>query len=206
MSNNTVIIDYGMGNLHSVFRKLKHLNVDAVVSNDIKLISQAEKIVLPGVGHFAKAMENLNKLNLIEVLNEMVLVKKRPILGICLGMQIMANLSEEGFCDGLGWFDAEVVRFKHEKSSAYKNPHMGWNNVIVKKESQLMHDISEQDEFYFVHSYHLVVNNEADVLNETCYDYKFCSAIEKDNIFGVQYHPEKSHGAGEKLLRNFMMM
>ncbi len=205
MSNKTIIIDYGMGNLHSVFKKLKSLKADAIISSDAETILKADKIILPGVGHFSKAMQNLQQLNLIDVLNDFALVKKKPILGICLGMQIMANHSEEGNCRGLDWFDANIVRFNH-KEIKFKTPHMGWNSVQIKKDSPLMKGIYEQDEFYFVHSFHFIANNPEDVLNETEYEYKFCSAVEKENIFGVQYHPEKSHDTGKKILKNFLSL
>ncbi|MDD3685581.1 MAG: imidazole glycerol phosphate synthase subunit HisH [Bacteroidales bacterium] len=203
MNKKISIIDYGMGNLHSVYRKLKTLDADVIVSSDLSTILKADKIILPGVGHFAKAMQNLKTLGITETLNELVLVQKKPILGICLGMQIMAKHSEEGDCNGLGWFDADVVKFKHD-NKIFRNPHMGWNNVQVMKDSPLMRGITENDEFYFVHSYHYTANNTNDVLTETEYDYKFCSAVQKDNIFGVQYHPEKSHDSGERLLKNFL--
>ena len=204
MSNNIVIVDYGMGNLHTIKKKLHMLKLEALISSDSREISSADKLILPGVGHFNKAMGNIKSLGLIEVLNDFALVQKKPILGICLGMQIMAKHSEEGNCDGLGWFDADVVRFNVKDKLKYKVPHMGWNNLIIKKQSQLMQGILETDEFYFVHSFHYFAHNQSDMLNETDYEYRFCSAVERDNIFGVQYHPEKSHESGEKLLRNFL--
>lgn len=199
----TLIIDYGMGNLNSVYKKVKHLKSNAEISSNANEVLKADRIILPGVGHFGKAMSNLQELNLIEALNEFAIVKKKPILGICLGMQIMATHSEEGDCLGLAWFDANVIKFKHDNSK-FKIPHMGWNNVQIKKESPLMKGITEQDEFYFVHSYYYLANQMQDVLNVTEYNYEFCSAVEKDNIYGVQYHPEKSHSSGEKLLSNFL--
>ena len=204
MSNNTIIVDYGMGNLQSVKKKLLRLKVNPIISSDPKEIAMAGKIILPGVGHFQKAMENLKKLNLIETLNDFVLIKKKPILGICLGMQLMATKSEEGGVNGLGWFDAEVVRFRVQNNLKYKIPHTGWNQIIKTKESSLMKDIPDLAEFYFIHSFHYKANKPNDVLNETEYEYKFVSAIEKENIFGVQYHPEKSHDVGEILLKNFV--
>lgn len=206
MPQNIVIADYGMGNLHSVQKKLHRLNVQAAVSSDPKEILAADKLILPGVGHFGKAMENLRALNLIETLGEAVQVKQTPILGICLGMQLMTRRSEEGNAAGLGWFDAEVVRFRVEDALRYKVPHTGWNQVSVAKESPLMKGLPEQTEFYFVHSFHARTDDRTIVLNETDYEYRFVSALEKDHIFGVQYHPEKSHDAGEQLIRNFVQL
>ena len=204
MQNQIVIVNYGMGNLNSVKKKLIHLNVNAIISSDVNDILAADKLILPGVGHFQKAMENLKKLNLLDTLNTAVHVKQKPILGICLGMQLMANKSEEGDVEGLGWIDADVVKFRVKDNLKYKVPHVGWNQINKLKESSLMKNIPELSEFYFVHSYHFQVNNNSDILNETEYEYKFSSAIEKNNIFGVQYHPEKSHDVGEQLLRNFI--
>lgn len=204
MGNNTVIVDYGMGNLHSVYKKFLRLKADVAVSSDAKTIAAADKLVLPGVGHFAKAMNNIDALGLRDVLNNFATAQKKPILGICLGMQIMAAHSEEGDCEGFGWFDAEVVRFNIQNKLKYKVPQMGWNNLIIKKDSMLMNGITEKNEFYFVHSFHFKPKFVTDVLSETEYEYKFCSAVEKNNIFGVQFHPEKSHECGELLLQNFI--
>jgi len=204
MQNQIVIVNYGMGNLNSVKKKLIRLNVNAIISSDLNDILSADKLILPGVGHFQKAMENLKILNLLDTLNTFVHVKQKPILGICLGMQLMANRSEEGNIEGLGWIDADVVKFRVKDNLKYKVPHVGWNQINKLKESFLMKNIPELSEFYFVHSYHFQANNNSDILNETNYEYKFSSAIEKNNIFGVQYHPEKSHDVGEQLLRNFV--
>jgi glutamine amidotransferase len=193
-----------MGNLNSVKRAMSRLRVGSVISSDPKIIAECDKIILPGVGHFGKAMSNLKELGLLDILNEAALVKKKPILGICLGMQLLAEKSEEGDSVGLGWIDGEVVKFQVSDNLKYKVPHMGWNQIVVKKESHLMKDLPEPKEFYFVHSYHFKTADQADVLNETNYDYDFVSAVEKDNIFGVQYHPEKSHDTGAKLLKNFI--
>lgn len=204
MSREITIIDYGMGNLNSVKRKLGRLGIDALISSLPLGISIADKLILPGVGHFQKAVENIKESRLWEALNEAVLIKKTPILGICLGMQLMAKHSEEGDIDGFGWIDAEVVKFRVKDFLTHKVPHTGWNQIIKLKESPLMKDIPDLSEFYFVHSYHFRCNNPSDILNETEYEYKFTSAVEKENIFGVQYHPEKSHDIGEKLLKNFI--
>jgi len=204
MQQQIVIIDYGMGNLNSVKKKLARLNVNATITSDLKIIELADKIILPGVGHFAMAMSKLKTLNLIGVLNHEVLNKKKPVLGICLGMQLMAKHSEEGNSVGLGWFDANVIKFKIKDHLKYKVPHIGWNQIEIKKSSRLMQDIPNLSEFYFVHSYHYKTNIKNDVLTETDYEYSFVSAIEKENIYGVQFHPEKSHDVGEQLLNNFI--
>lgn len=206
INKTIVIVDYGMGNLNSVKRKLRRLNIDALISSDPKDLYLADKIILPGVGHFKMAMENLKKRNLMDALNEEVLIKKKPILGICLGMQLMANKSEEGNADGLAWINADVIKFRINDKLKYKIPHIGWNQIVQVKDSLLMKDISENSEFYFVHAYHLKSNDLGDVLNETEYECRFTSAIEKNNIFGVQYHPEKSHDVGELLLKNFIRL
>jgi imidazole glycerol-phosphate synthase subunit HisH len=202
--SNIIIVDYGMGNLNSVKRKLSLLGINALISSNPCDVTNACKLIIPGVGHFQKAVQNLKNLKLWDVLNELVLLKKTPILGICLGMQLMAKHSEEGNAHGFGWFDAEVVKFQIKDHIKYKVPHTGWNQINKKKESSLMNEIPNLSEFYFVHSYHFICNNPADILNETEYEYKFTSAVEKENIFGVQYHPEKSHDAGEVLLRNYI--
>ena len=182
------------------------LGVCSIVSSDRADIREAEKLILPGVGHFGKAMSSLKRLDLVDPLHQAVLVDKKPILGICLGMELMAERSQEGNADGLGWFDAEIVKFDIANKQRYKVPHMGWNRIIKKKKSLLMRDVPEISEFYFVHSYHLKIGQESDVLNETEYEVTFPSAIEKENIFGVQYHPEKSHDAGLQLIKNFIEM
>ena len=208
-----VIVDYHMGNLHSVKKKLDRLKVDALISSDPADILRADKLILPGVGHFGKAMENLRKLNLIDALNEAVLVKKTPILGICLGMQLMAKSSEESakhgvsiMEHGLGWFDADAVKFEVNDTLRFKIPHTGWNTVTIEKESPLMKNIPADSEFYFVHSYYLKANDASDVLNYTDYGNPFASAVSKENIYGIQYHPEKSHDVGLQLLKNFVFL
>jgi glutamine amidotransferase len=198
------IIDYGMGNLGSVKRKLDLLGAESKITSDIEEIRSASKLILPGVGHFGNAVNEIKNRGLWDVLNNEVLVTKKPILGICLGMQLMAKHSEEGNVSGFGWFDAEVVRFKVQDTLRYKVPQMGWNQVTLEKPSHLFNGVDLQHGFYFVHSYHIKCNDQSDILNETEYEYSFVSAIQKDNIYGVQYHPEKSHDAGEMLLRNFV--
>jgi glutamine amidotransferase len=196
-----IIIDYKIGNLLSVQNMFKYLGVNSRISNSIEDIKNAEKLILPGVGHFKIGMENLIQSNLLETLSEEVLTKKKPILGICLGMQLMTKHSEEGDCNGLGWLDATTRKF--QISDTLKVPHMGWNDVHYKKESKLTEDFSADPRYYFVHSYHVHCNQEADVLGTTTYGYEFVAAFQHENIYGVQFHPEKSHKYGMELLRNF---
>ncbi|MBT4764427.1 imidazole glycerol phosphate synthase subunit HisH [bacterium] len=206
MAGKILIVDYGMGNLHSVVRKFERLNVKVTVSRDPEEIAGFDKLVLVGVGHFKKAMDNLRNLNLIEPLNKAVIIQKKPILGICLGMHLMGNKSEEGNAKGLGWVDADVKKIEVDNTLKFKVPHMGWNQINITKESLLMRGVRDNDEFYFAHSYFMKVKNESLILNETKYESEFTSAIEQDNIFGVQYHPEKSHKTGETLLSNFIKL
>jgi len=197
------IVDYGMGNLHSVKRKLERIGVDPQVTSDPDDLLRADKLVLPGVGHFGKAMKHLATLGLVASLNEAVTVRNKPILGICLGMQLLASRSEEGDAEGLGWIDADVVRFAiHDRR--LKVPHIGWNGVRVSRSDALLEGVTADTEFYFVHAYHLVCRDRRDVLCETDYGYRFTSAVARGNVYGVQFHPEKSHDAGEALLRNFV--
>ena len=198
------IIDYGMGNLGSVKRKLDRLGVRSVITCVAEEIRDSEKLILPGVGHFGNAIHEIRSRGLWDLLNREVLSEKKPILGICLGMQLMAKKSEEGDVAGFGWFDAEVVRFQVQDKLKYKVPHMGWNQVVQKKPGVLFENINPSENFYFVHSYHIKCNDQSDVLTETEYEYPFVSSIQKDNIYGVQYHPEKSHDGGEMMLRNFV--
>ncbi len=202
MPQKIAVLDSGMGNHFSVVKRLLKFNCDAYIAQSNKDINEADKIILPGVGHFAKAVENIKGLGIWDSLNEAVLIKKKPILGICLGMQLMAKSSEEGNAEGLGWFDANVVRFKVSENTNFKIPHIGWNSVAQKKDSNLFSNISEQSEFYFVHAYHMQVSKIQDILGESSYAYDFVSAVERENIFGVQFHPEKSHDSGNLLLQN----
>ena len=203
LSSKVLIVDYGTGNLNSIKRILDRSKIHSIISSQAKDVLSADKIILPGVGHFGKAMANLKQLDLVGALNEVVMVRRIPVLGVCLGMQLMALRSQEGDADGLGWLDAETVRFDISDRQRYKVPHVGWNQVSIKKNSSLMSGVQDLSEFYFAHSYYLRMNDPSDVLNETTYETTFTSAIEKDNIFGVQYHPEKSQDAGVRLITNF---
>ena len=206
MKQTLTIVDYRMGNLNSVKKKLDRLKTTSSITSNPRDIIKADKIILVGVGHFAKAMKNIKELALLDALNEVVIIKKKPVLGICLGMQLMAKDSEEGKTEGLGWLDANVRKMQVDDTLKFKIPHTGWNKITQSKKSHLMKGIPESSEFYFVHSYYLRSNETSNILNETEYCFKFTSAIEKDNIFGVQYHPEKSHDVGEVLLKNFISL
>lgn len=198
------IVNYGMGNLGSIQNMLKRLGAEFVISSDKEIIKQAHQLILPGVGHFSRGMERLNDLGLVEILNESVVIRKTPVLGICLGMQLMGMHSEEGDSLGLGWVNANFVKFDVEKAKyPIKVPCMGWNQIKLLKSSKLIHDMA-LPRFYFVHSYHAVCFDADDILAETEYGYVYTAAYEKENIFGVQFHPEKSHKYGLKLLHNFI--
>ena len=197
-----IIVDYGLGNLASIQNMLKYLEIkDVKISSSIEELNNAKKIILPGVGAFDNGMKNLKKLNIIEVLNKKVLVDKIPFLGICLGMQLMTRSSEEGKLKGLAWIDAETKKFTIPKD--FKVPHMGWNSVRQNKDSSLLLNISNSFRFYFVHSYYVHCNDTKDILLSTKYNFYFASAVQKDNMFGVQFHPEKSHRYGMQLIKNF---
>jgi glutamine amidotransferase len=163
----------------------------------------ADKLILPGVGHFKNGINNLKERGLIDLLNDMVLREKVPILGICLGAQLFSNFSEEGNVRGLGWIDAATIRFNVSDRILYKIPHMAWNSVEIINKNELDEDLEKSDLFYFVHSYHLKCNDKNIVWMKTVYDYEFVSAIRKENIYGTQFHPEKSHEAGLKILKRF---
>lgn len=196
------IINYGMGNLRSVEKAFNRIKINALITDDWNEIEKASHLILPGVGHFKTAMDKLKKYDWLDKLNETVTVKKKPILGICLGMQLMTNFSEEGYASGLGWIDAETFKFSVDLNSRLRIPHMGWNNLNIMKNSAL--EIANKDDsFYFVHSYYVRCKNKNEILATTNYDNEFVSAFQKENIIGVQFHPEKSHNAGLRLLKSF---
>ncbi len=199
------IVDYGMGNLGSIKNMFKYLGVESTIQSDVDKIKNASKILLPGVGSFDTAMEKINRGNLREVLNEKALKEQVPILGICLGMQLLTNGSEEGELNGLGWIDANTVSFKDRIDSRLKIPHMGWNVVRKNQNSKLTDgfELFDESRFYFVHSFFVHVEDEKNSILKTEYGVEFDSAIQKDNIFGVQFHPEKSHKFGMKIFENF---
>jgi len=201
------IVDYGMGNLGSIHNMLNRIGVPSIITSNPCKVSVAEKLILPGVGAFDRAMQSLAQLGLVSVLTEKVLEKKVPILGICLGMQLLTKRSEEGVLPGLGWIDAETIRFVFDGSNAgLKVPHMGWNTIEVKRPSPILDDRYGESRFYFVHSYHVRCADDANVLSTAQYGVPFRAAVIKGNIMGTQFHPEKSHKFGLKLLKNFTEM
>jgi len=200
-----IVIDYEMGNIGSIINMIKKTGGEAVLSSDLARIETAEKLILPGVGSFDTGMQNLDKLGLVDVLRRRVVREKVPILGICLGMQLLSEKSEEGVLPGLGFISGQTVKFKFDNVNAnLRIPHMGWNSVNIKKESPLFYEMYENPIFYFVHSYHIVCNNAEDVLTTTNYGYEFTSSLQRVNILGTQFHPEKSHKYGLRLMKNFV--
>ena len=200
------IIDYGVGNLNSIKNMLKKIGVDSVISSQSTDIENAEKLILPGIGSFEYGMKKLRSSEFFQSLQQKVLQNKTPILGVCLGAQLLLNGSEEGQpVEGLGWIDGKAVRFDQDKmADNFKVPHMGWNELTIKKESTLFTNMYPDQRYYFVHSYHMVCNQQADILAESNYSYNFVAAVEKQHIVGVQFHPEKSHKFGMKLYENFI--
>lgn len=200
-----VIIDYGLGNLRSILHKLHKIKIEACISSNVAEIEKADKLILPGVGHFAIGIKNIYDLNSIDVLIRKVLEEKTPILGICLGMQLLTRRSEEGSVDGLGWVNAQTNKFNFNSSDEkLKIPHVGWNTIKITKKSKLLEGIPTGSRFYFTHSYHLAFVENDKVLATTDYGYDFVSVIQKDNIYGTQFHPEKSHKIGMKIIQNFI--
>ena len=196
------IIDYGMGNVGSVKNAVEYLGYDVVIPKTKEDFEKSSHIILPGVGSFADGMKNLSQAGYIEILNEEVLTKKKPFLGLCLGLQILADIGEEGgLTKGLGWIKGKVSRFKIEKS--YKIPHIGWNDVTIKKNSILFNGI-EKPIFYFVHSFHFTPDDKSVISAEAEYGEKFVAGVEKNNIFGLQFHTEKSQQEGINTLDNFL--
>ncbi|MBS4044370.1 MAG: imidazole glycerol phosphate synthase subunit HisH [Chitinophagaceae bacterium] len=198
------IIDYKTGNLGSIKNMLKRLGIASEITNDKEVIENAEKLILPGVGHFDYGMQQLYNYGLIPLLNKKVLEDKIPILGICLGVQLLTDGSEEGNEKGLGWIKGKTIAFDKTKlATNQKIPNMGWAEVENYSQSKLFENMHDEPRFYFVHAYHLKLENPVDCLVTAKYGYDFAAGIEQDNILGVQFHPEKSHKYGMKILENF---
>ena len=198
------IVNYGMGNLGSIVNMLKKIGVAAIVTSEPAAVASAQKLILPGVGSFDGAMENLHATGLVEALEKAVRVEATPILGLCLGMQLFTQNSEEGQRPGLGWIDAQTVRFKFDGRDGLKVPHMGWSVIRARPDDALfrMRD-NRTPRFYFAHSYYVVTEHESDILAEADYGHPFVAAVQHENVVGLQFHPEKSHSFGFDVLRNF---
>ncbi len=200
-----VVVDYGMGNLRSIAKALEYVGGDVIISNKPEDLRNAGKIVLPGVGAFRDGMENLRKNGLDLILNKEIKEKKKPFLGICLGMQLLADKSYEfGEWNGLGFIFGEVKKFDIDKK--YKIPHTGWNNVKFVQEHPLLKGVKDNSDFYFVHSYHLVCKDKTTMAGTCDYGGDFTAMVFKDNIFATQFHPEKSQKSGLKILENFVKL
>jgi glutamine amidotransferase len=198
------IVDYGVGNLTSVLNMFKRIGVEADIASDPKVIQRASKLLLPGVGAFDTCAKKLFESGLMDLLHKMVLEDHIPVLGVCVGMQLLFENSEEGNLKGLGWIKGKVVKFKDDVyKMGLKVPHMGWADVLPKKNSKLLKEMYPDPRFYFVHSFYAQPANSEDTLLEADYGYTFTAAVQKNNIAGVQFHPEKSHKFGMKLLENF---
>ncbi len=200
--NKIVIVDTKLGNLRSIEYKLIKENYDVQVSSKIEDILNADKLILAGVGHFSKAMENIRSLNILDTLNQKVKNDKTPVFGICLGMQLFSNYSEEGATEGLGWIDGEIVKFNFPRGSNFRVPHVGWNRLKFNKSHKFFDNIPSDHSYYFTHSYFFKCNS-SDEIAQTDYGINFCSVVSKSNVFGTQFHPEKSHKIGFTLLKNF---
>jgi glutamine amidotransferase len=199
------IIDYQAGNIGSIQNMLRKIGVDSAITADTGVIEGADHIILPGVGAFDYGMQKLSDLNLLEILKKKVLEEKTPILGICLGAQLMCNSSEEGKLPGLGWINAEVKKFPTQADGRFfRVPHMGWDIVKPAKNSSVLKGLPEPSRFYFVHSFYIACHKPEDKLLVNEYAVPYDSAFERENIVGVQFHPEKSHTFGKLFLTNFI--
>jgi imidazole glycerol-phosphate synthase subunit HisH len=197
-----VVLEYGIGNIASISNMLKKIGVPAKISSDPEMVAQAEKLILPGVGNFEHCMNELRKAPFFETLERKVLNDKTPILGVCVGHQMLFDKSEEGNAAGLGWIPGKVIKFKPENMPAgYKIPHMAWTDIQPKEGSALFAGI-EEPRFYFVHSYYTLCSSEYIQATAT-YGVEFVASVQKENIYGVQFHPEKSHKFGMDVYRNF---
>jgi len=198
------VVDYGIGNTRAFINIYESLHIPVKIAGNKKDLQNAEKLILPGVGSFDYAMKNLEESGMKETLNQLVLEAKIPVLGVCLGMQMMAESSEEGNCEGLGWIKGIVKKIDIEKvQHQRKLPHMGWNEVRFVKENLLIDEVDNGSFFYFLHSYYIDCYKKDEILAVSEFAGEFASAVHTGNIYGTQFHPEKSHSYGEKLLFNF---
>lgn len=198
------LIDYGVGNINAFVNVYKRLNIPARIAKKPEDLQSVEKLILPGVGSFDYAMNQLNASGMRERLDELVIQDKIPVIGICVGMQMMGNKSDEGSTEGLKWIDADILKFDSSRIN-YKTklPHMGWNDVMPVGSNKLFDNLEKDSVFYFLHSYYFRCNNPNDSIAISEYGDSFTSAVNRNNIYGIQFHPEKSHEYGEILLKNF---
>jgi glutamine amidotransferase len=202
-----VVVDYKMGNVGSILNMLKKIGAPALLSSDVSDIERADKLILPGVGAFDHGMERIHELDLLPALNAKALVEKTPVLGICLGMQLFGRGSEEGVLPGLGWLECSSVKFRSDADQpGLKIPHMGWNRVEPKHDASIFKGLEEDHGFYFVHSYHVVCERAEDVLATAHYGHEIVASVQRGNLLGTQFHPEKSHKHGLRLLKSFTEM
>jgi imidazole glycerol-phosphate synthase subunit HisH len=197
------IVNYGVGNLASVKNMLKKAGYESELVSNAEAIERATKIILPGIGAFDHCMTEFNNSGLREAVTQKTLKDKTPLLGICVGLQMLMENSEEGVEPGLGWIAGKTVKFKKEKLGDLKIPHMGWTSVQVAKKTALTEGLGDQPRFYFVHSYYVQPDDKTDEMLTAHYGYDFTAAVNRDNIYGAQFHPEKSHKYGMKILENF---
>ena len=197
------VVDYGVGNIGAILNMLDYLGIDAQASGDPDVLARADQLILPGVGAFDRAMSTLRTRKLIEPLSRAVLERKVPVMGVCLGMQLLARSSEEGNEVGLGWIEADVRRITLPEGSPLKVPHIGWMDVQPVHPSVLFDPCSATERFYFDHSYHVTCDQQEDISAVIDYGTPLCCAIQAGNVSGVQFHPEKSHRFGMRLLRSF---
>jgi len=197
------IVDYGLGNIRAFLNMYKRLNIDAKTATTAAELASATRVLLPGVGSFDDAMERLGRSGMRDTLDELALRKRVPVLGVCVGMQMLAHGSDEGQLPGLGWIDARVRALEAHTGSTLPRPHMGWNDVRPVAANRLFDQLDTGARFYFLHSFYFVCQRDEDRLAVTDYGGDFASAAHAGNIYGVQFHPEKSHHFGARLLKNF---
>ena len=198
------IIDYGVGNVFAFQNVFNRLNIPSKIAKSVDDLISVSKLILPGVGHFDYAMSQLNKSGMRDRLDELVLSEKIPVIGICVGMQMMAHKSDEGTLDGLCWIDACVKKFDEATINHHaKLPHMGWNDVKPNVNHPLFKGLEQEAIFYFLHSFYFKCSNQKNSISKTDYGINFSSSVQHDNVYGIQFHPEKSHSYGERLLENF---
>lgn len=200
------VVDYGTGNITSVVRSLERLGVRAVVASSPADLEHADKLVLPGIGHFGRTMEQLRRRELLTPLHEAARVRQIPILGICLGMQLMMTHGEEGDAPGLAWIEGSAIRFRVSDTRRYKIPNIGWSRVAVNKRAPLFDGVAEDAEFYYAHAYTVAAVPPDAIAGESEYSRRFTAAIADGNLFGVQFHPEKSYQCGQRVLQNFVRL